>query len=167
MELRKIAAKYIGKTRAELGLKCEETCAEFVSKILREAGYKESSISCNELFKQMKANPEQWDEPETQMQANDVIYFEWDGTMSDNLPLDHVGVIDEVRGDTVYYININGNDHDKVTRQSMSVHSSNIAYWLRPITESNNTSKLVPVRLTIGGEVVYDGFVDLEKLGND
>lgn len=87
--------------------------------------------------------------------------------MSDNLPLDHVGVIDEVRGDTVYYININGNDHDKVTRQSMSVHSSNIAYWLRPITESNNTSKLVPVRLTIGGEVVYDGFVDLEKLGND
>ena len=41
MELRNIAAKYIGKTRAELGLKCEETCAEFVSKVLKEAGYKE------------------------------------------------------------------------------------------------------------------------------
>jgi hypothetical protein len=80
--------------------------------------------------------------------------------MADSLPLDHVGVIDEVRGDTVYYININGNDHDKVTRQSMSVHSPCIAYWLRPITTK---SKLVPVRLTIGGEVVYDGFVDLAK----
>jgi len=55
--------------------------------------------------------------------------------MADAKPLDHVGIIDEVRGDTVYYININGNDHDKVTRQSMSVHSSSIAYWLRPITE--------------------------------
>lgn len=128
------ALGYKGKTRRELGLKCEETCAEFVSKVLAECGYSESSVSCNDLFKQMKSDEERWSEPEDWMKKDDVIYFDWDGDADgDGRPLDHVGIVCDVVGDLVYYVNINGNDHDRVTVQSMKKNSKYIAYWLRPL----------------------------------
>ena len=141
------ALGYKGKTRRELGLKCEETCAEFVSKVLVECGYSESSVSCNELFKQMKANPVRWSEPEDWMKKDDVIFFEWDGTMKDAKPLDHVGIVCSV--------------DDTVTVQSMKKNSKNIAYWLRPLNspEKQDSSGAdidqIVVRFTDGSEKVY------------
>jgi hypothetical protein len=152
--LSKIAMSYEGKTRAELGLKCEETCAEFVSKCLKEAGYTQSSISCNELFKQMKEDPAHWDEPDDWMKADDVIFFEWDGTMKDDRPLDHVGIVTLVTDEYVYYININGDDHDKVTLECMNKESSYIAYWLRPLQAKTTIEKIV-VHLSDGTVKVF------------
>lgn len=143
MELYEIAEQYLGKTRAELGLQCEETCAEFVSKCLKEAGFTESSVSCNVLFRQMKNDVTHWSEPEDWMKKNDVIFFEWDGTFKDELPLDHVGIVCDVDDSDVYYININGDDHDKVTKQSMRKRSKQIAYWLRPRYDSKEIDRIV------------------------
>ena len=155
------ALGYKGKTRRELGLKCEETCAEFVSKVLVECGYSESSVSCNELFKQMKADQVRWSEPEDWMKKDDVIFFEWDGSFVDAKPLDHVGIVCSVDEVNVYYVNINGNDHDRVTVQSMKKNSKNIAYWLRPLVvnspekqESSEIDQIV-VRFKDGSEKVY------------
>lgn len=155
------ALGYKGKTRAELGLRCEETCAEFVSKVLAECGYSESSVSCNDLFKQMKANPVGWSEPEDWMKKDDVIFFEWDGTMKDAKPLDHVGIVCDVVGGDVYYVNINGNDHDRVTVQNMPRNSKYIAYWLRPLAmnspEKQDSSEIdqIIVRFKDGSEKLY------------
>lgn len=153
------ALGYKGKTRRELGLKCEETCAEFVSKVLVECGYPQSSVSCNELFRQMKANPGRWSEPEDWMKKDDVIFFEWDGTMKDAKPLDHVGIVYAVDDTNVYYVNINGNDHDRVTVQSMKKSSKCIAYWLRPLNcpEKQDSSDIdqIVVRFKDGSEKIY------------
>lgn len=155
------ALGYKGKTRRELGLKCEETCAEFVSKVLAECGYPQSSVSCNELFGQMKADQVRWSEPEDWMKKDDVIFFEWDGTMKDAKPLDHVGVVCSVDEVNVYYVNINGNDHDRVTVQSMKKNSKYIAYWLRPLVvnspEKQDSSEIdqIVVRFKDGSEKVY------------
>ena len=156
------ALGYKGQTRRELGLRCEETCAEFVSKVLAECGYPQSSVSCNELFGQMKADQVRWSEPEDWMKKDDVIYFDWDGDADgDGRPLDHVGIVCDVTGDTVYYVNINGNDHDRVTVQSMKKNSKYIAYWLRPLVvnspEKQDSSGIdqIVVRFTDGSEKVY------------
>ena len=153
------ALGYKGKTRRELGLKCEETCAEFVSKVLAECGYSESSVSCNELFGQMKENEVRWSEPEDWMKKDDVIFFEWDGTMKDAKPLDHVGIVYAVDEVNVYYVNINGNDHDRVTVQSMKKSSKCIAYWLRPLNspEKQDSSGIdqIVVRFKDGTEQVF------------
>lgn len=138
------ALKYKGKTRKELGLLCEETCAEFVSKVLVECGYSESSVSCNELFRQMKANSGKWSEPEDWMKKDDVIFFDWDGDADgDGRPLDHVGIVCGVDDVDVYYININGNDHDRVTTQQMPKNSKYIAYWLRPLVTDVDVYRII------------------------
>lgn len=152
--LSEIALSYKGKTRKELGLLCEETCAEFVSLCLKEAGYTQSSISCNELFKQLKEDTNHWDEPDDWMKPNDVIFFEWDGTMKDDRPLDHVGIVQSVTNDKVYYVNINGEDHDRVTLESMYKESSYIAYWLRPLQAKATIEKIV-VHLSDGTVKVF------------
>lgn len=146
------ARKYISKNvYTDLGCKCVHTCAEFVSIVLAACGYGDvTSVSCTEMQKKMSVSPD-WSEPEDWMTEGDVIFFDWDHKAEDK-PLDHVGIVLGVDGNTVTYINANGNDHEHVTIQTIDKNATSIAYWMRPFkkTESNSDApgdKMVAIEL--------------------
>lgn len=134
------ARKYISKNvYTDLGCKCVHTCAEFVSIVLAACGYGDvTSVSCTEMQKKMSVSPD-WSEPEDWMTEGDVIFFDWDHKAEDK-PLDHVGIVLGVDGNTVTYINANGNDHEHVTIQTIDKNAASIAYWMRPLNKSESNS---------------------------
>lgn len=139
------AEKRIGIDRFNLNYKCEETCAEGVSDVLNEVGALSKndglnigSCSCNTMYANMTESP-YWYEPNDYMIRGDIIFFDWD-RITEAKPLDHVGIVVTVDGDTITYANINGSNHNKWTLQTMNKNNINIAYWLRylnPVPETN------------------------------
>lgn len=100
-------------------------------------------------------------------EVGDIILYDWDKSGD----CDHVGIVVENRGDELAIIEGNTcGDNYLDTCVALKTYSVNYQYFSCIIDmsdymtdEPTSTSKLVPVRLTIGGEVVYDGFVDLAK----
>lgn len=132
----KVAESRLGWSRQQLNYACEETCAEGVTDVLNTVsqtynveGLKVGSVSCNTMYANMTQSP-YWYEPSDWMCRGDVIFFDWD-LICEEKPLDHVGIVLGVEGDTVKYANINGSSHNNWTSQTMKKESCNIAYWLR------------------------------------
>ena len=102
-------------------------------------------------------------------EVGDIILYDWDKSGD----CDHVGIVIENRGSEIVVIEGNTcGDNYLETCVALKTYSVNYQYFSCIIDMSDYmtdeptntpTSKLVPVRLTIGGEVVYDGFVDLAK----
>ena len=100
-------------------------------------------------------------------EVGDIILYDWDKSGD----CDHVGIVVENRGNELAIIEGNTCDDNYLeTCVALKTYSVNYQYFSCIIDmsdymtdEPTSTSKLVPVRLTIGGEVVYDGFVDLAK----
>lgn len=131
------AEKRIGMNRFDLGYRCEETCCEGVSDVLKEVFNNNNleglctSYSCNTLYGDM-SDSEYWYEPEDWMDRGDIIFFDWDRTPEEK-PLDHVGICIGIEGELMEYVNINGSDHNKWTVQTISKHNVSIAKWMRYI----------------------------------
>lgn len=141
------AEKRIGMNRFALGYKCEETCAEGVSDVINTVavqadGFTDiASTSCNQMYANM-TNSQYWYEPDDYMIRGDIIFFDWD-RIAEEKPLDHVGIVIDIDGDTITYANINGSNHNVWTLQTMNKTNVNIAYWLRylnPTPDTNLTS---------------------------
>lgn len=139
------AEQLIGKSRFELGYKCEETCAEGVTNVLNivaEQGGNEEldvgSISCNTMYANMTESP-YWYEPNDWMIRGDIIFFDWD-LLVENKPLDHVGIVLDTDDNVVTYANINGSSHNTWTIQTISKTSCNISYWLRYLNPTPETN---------------------------
>lgn len=137
------AEKRIGMNRFDLQYKCEETCAEGVTDVLNTLstsieGLSVGSTSCNTMFANMSQSP-YWYEPSDWMVRGDIIFFDWD-LIAEDKPLDHVGVVLSVNNTEVTYGNINGSSHNLWTIQKMKKDSVNIAYWLRYLSPTPETS---------------------------
>lgn len=123
-KLSEIALAYVGKSKSELNVCDGAWCASFASLIMRLAEcYKAndiSSISCNNMFwamekhgyKNITAHPE----------ADSIIFFDWD-FVKEEKPRDHVGIVVSVHDNIIDYVNGNGNDSNRVTRQSIPINS--------------------------------------------
>lgn len=137
------AEKRIGMSRFDLNYKCEETCAEGVSDVLRNVFSNNNleglctSYSCNTLYADMTESP-YWYEPDDWMIRGDILFFDWDRITEDK-PLDHVAIVTDVDGDTITYMNINGSNHNIWTMQTINKYNCNIAYWLRYINPTPTT----------------------------
>lgn len=160
-EIAKTAESRIGFNKFDLGYVCEETCAEGVSDVLRTAFNEHdieglcTSYSCNTMYADM-TDSEYWYEPEDYMERGDIIFFDWDHAVEEK-PLDHVGIVLRRENGIVTYANINGSSHTVWTTQTMNMHNTSIAYWLRyinPTPETNTqnmdeNSKALELRMTI------------------
>lgn len=149
------ANEIVGMSRDQLGMSGTYAwCAHTVSKVLEYCGITDvSSLSCNEMIGKMRKNPK-WSEPETYPIAGDPIFFDWNDPNNPDfdeatLPLDHVGIVvdfDESTG-TITYVNGNGSSSTHVTKQTISVHSRYVAYWMRyigdekPVEETTKTTE--------------------------
>lgn len=137
----KQAENAVGKNREQVN--CKGTyawCARFVSNILIDSGVKGiDTASCTEMFKTMKSKLSEWSEPDDYPERGDIIFFDWD-RISEDKPLDHVGIVTEFDhiAKRVYYVNGNGNNPDRVTKQDISISNQSIAYWLRYIGDNND-----------------------------
>lgn len=161
------ALSRVGMTRQELNYKCEETCAEGATDVLRDVartynieGLDVGSTSCNTMYANMTSS-QYWYEPEEWMTRGDYIFFDWN-LAPEEKPLDHVGICIGVEGEVMEYVNINGNNHDKWTVQSIQKDSRNIAYWLRYL---NPTPAPKPTSHTIvTNSDIYDQIHRLQEL---
>ena len=143
-----VAEKRIGMSRFDLEYKCEETCAEGVTDVLKtvsvtsnDDGLNVGSVSCNTMYANMTASP-YWYEPNDWMIRGDIIFFDWD-RIPEPKPIDHVGIVLSIKENIVTYANINGSSHNDWTIQTMNISNINIAYWLRylkPTPESTQTT---------------------------
>ena len=160
------ANEILGKSRDEIG--CSGTyawCADTVSKVLEYCGITGvSSKSCNEMYRLMSKSPE-WDEPNTYPVPGDPIFFDWNDPVKpdpdeDTLPLDHVGIVvdfNDATG-TVTYINGNGNSSTYVTKQTISIHSRCVSYWMRYVgTDANDVSDTTEKTVSIDMPVLRNG----------
>ena len=129
-----LAEQAVGKNREQVNCGgTYEWCARFVSNILTSAGVKGiNTFSCTEMFNMMKSKPLEWSEPDDYPERGDIIFFDWD-RIKEEKPLDHVGIVVEFDhlAKRVYYVNGNGENRDRVTKQDMSISNPAIAYWLR------------------------------------
>lgn len=139
------AEQLIGKSRFELGYKCEETCAEGVTDVLKtvaetsnDDGLNVGSVSCNTMYANMTASP-YWYEPDDYMIRGDIIFFDWN-RISESKPLDHVGIVLSIKDNVVTYANINGSSHNTWSIQTISKTSCNISYWLRYLKPNPETN---------------------------
>lgn len=98
-------------------------------------------LSCTSMQNRMSKSDE-WDEPETWPIRGDIIFFDWDH-VSEERPLDHVGVVTEVKNGIVYYVNGNGSSSTIVTRQTINLTNNTIAYWMRYKEKSNNSNSIL------------------------
>lgn len=133
-KIAKTAENAIGKNREQVN--CKGTyawCARFVSNMLIDAGIKGiDTASCTDMFHAMKSKPVEWFEPDDYPERGDVIFFDWD-RINEEKPLDHVGIVTafDHLAKRVHYVNGNGNNPDRVTKQDISISNPSIAYWLR------------------------------------
>lgn len=160
------AEKRIGMNRFDLEYRCEETCAEGVSDVLRTVFNDNeleglcTSYSCNTLYVDM-TDSEYWYEPEGWMIRGDIILFDWD-RIPEEKPLDHVGIVINVDGDIITYANINGSNHNEWTLQTINKHSVCIAYWMRYL---NPTPKAETIDIIVehDNRDIYNKIRDLQQ----
>lgn len=121
----------VGMSRDQLGLSGDFAwCAGCVSEVLRYVGINDPyDLSCTRMQYKMAAS-ENWDEPDDKPIPSDIIFFDWDH-LREELPLDHVGIVVAMEGNTVVYVNGNGNDSFRVTKQRIDLGNPCIAYWMR------------------------------------
>lgn len=140
-KIAKLAEQAIGKNREQVN--CGGTyawCARFVSNMLIKAGVKGiDTASCTDMYRTMKSKPDEWSEPDDYPERGDILFFDWD-RIQEEKPLDHVGIVVDFDhlAKRVYYVNGNGDNRDRVTKQDMSISNQSIAYWLRYIGADND-----------------------------
>lgn len=120
----KTADNFLGYSRFDIGLnKSTEWCAEFISFVLR-AGEEDdvTSISCNDMYKYMSNSP-RWYEPDDFIRVGDIIFFNWYHTYDNGRPLDHVGIIVEVNGNIITYIDGNSDSTGLVRIHHMNINN--------------------------------------------
>lgn len=164
------AEKRIGMNRFDLEYRCEETCAEGVSDVLRSV-FEDidndalcTSYSCNTLYADM-TDSEYWYEPEDWMTRGDIIFFDWD-RIAEEKPIDHVGIVIDIDDDVVTYANINGSNHNVWTIQTINKYNCNIAYWLRYINPAPKT-KTIDIIVEPDNRDIYNKIRNLQQQRDD
>lgn len=100
------------KTRKDIGCTtCYHWCAEFVSRIITNSDIHNDakaviSNSCTQMQAKMK-NSKWWSEPDDDIKAGDIIFYNWEHDYDASGNLDHVGIVIEVYTDKI--ITIEGN----------------------------------------------------------
>ena len=118
-ELIRVARKYVGYDyrhfTAEFGGGVWAWCAAFVSTVAKESGNEDiipRTTSCNEqirLFKEKKT----WIGKTNDIRVGDIMYYDWDGKADPEYytrPVEHVGIVCEVTGNTIKVIEGNKGD---------------------------------------------------------
>lgn len=137
------AESFVGCSRSAVN--CAGThawCANFVSEVLKRCNIDMYDLSCSSMYKKMSASDD-WSEPDSNPCRGDVIFFDWDH-IAEARPLDHIGIITAFDGNTITYINGNGNSSEYVTRQTIPFTSSSIAYWMRFVGDAKKPPDKTP-----------------------
>ena len=163
------------KTRGELGLvKSGHWCAEFVSYIIDKAipNNNVTSISCT----RMQANMSQsnaWSEPDDDIKAGDIIFYNWDHDYDPTGNLDHVGIVVDVQQNFIRTIEGNtvnsGNPTDPSNpvklktryRNSLSFYTTYPDYYMRYIGDEPTTNP-TPTAQTPSTDIMQ-AITDIQK----
>ena len=161
------ANQIVGMSRNQLGLAGDFAwCAGTVSEVLKYVGIKNMyDLSCTYMQAKMQKSNE-WSEPDDNPKPGDIIFFDWDHVIEER-PLDHVGIIVgfDSKSGTITYVNGNGSSSYYVTRQTININNSTIAYWMRYIGDETKepvepeTPKTARKYCTLELEILSKGYV--------
>ena len=118
----------VGKTRDEVNCSGDhDWCAQYMSRILERNDYEIYETFVTPLHTKL-LNTGLWEDIDAP-QRGAFIFFDWNHIIEER-PLDHVGIVVAVDGNTVRYVNGNGGDTPyKVTICEISVSSEHIIYY--------------------------------------
>lgn len=164
MDILNTALSYVDKSRNDLNLHMSlDWCAETVQSIINHADIPAAAkevgtISCTQTFNRMKEN-DYWYEPNDDMKAGDIIFYNWGHDYDRTGNLDHIGVITEVTPTVIKVVegNTEGRDaNSKVRlitrlRSSLNFNCTYPDYYMRlkpitPTTEYNNPINTEKIR---------------------
>lgn len=122
-----------------------EWCACFISWLAEKLGITDIipvDMSCNSQIAKFK-DMDVW-HTDRNFQSGDIIYYDWD-RLGDLKPVDHVGIVEKVVGNTLTVIEGNNGNYpnDRVRRREISSASSLIFGYARPkypVKSSANSS---------------------------
>lgn len=109
MNILETALSFKDKNRNELNLhQSLDWCAETVKEIINRSGIPDvakevGTISCNQTIARMRGN-DYWYEPQDDMKAGDIIFYNFKHDYDKTGNLDHMGVIVEVNPTTIKVI---------------------------------------------------------------
>ena len=154
----------VGLNRDQLGMSGDYAwCAHTVSNVLRYVGINNMyDLSCTRMQAKMDDSPE-WSEPEDNPIPGDIIFFDWDHKI-EALPLDHVGIVISCVNGIITYVNGNGNSSYYVTRQTINLHNTCIAYWMRYVGRTATPSEKVQTEIEKPKPAKVMCTVELEQL---
>lgn len=118
MNIFELALATENKSRGSMNLnKSIHWCAEYVSHVIRNSDIVIEaktvvSISCNQMFNSMQANP-YWYEPEDIIKKGDIVFFNHNHDYDSEGNLDHVGIVVDVGVNGFY--SIEGNTYGNQT----------------------------------------------------
>ena len=118
----------VGKTRDEVNCSGDhDWCAQYMSRILERNDYEIYETFVTPLHTKL-LNTGLWEDIDAP-QRGAFIFFNWNHIIEER-PLDHVGIVVAVDGNTVRYVNGNGGDTPyKVTICEISISSEHIIYY--------------------------------------
>lgn len=129
----------IGKHRSAVGCAgSHDWCANYVSETLKAVGLDVYDWFCTFLWRKMK-NSSDWDEPSTEPQPGDIIFFDWDHAIEER-PLDHVAIIVGYSNGVITYVDGNGGGSQYIQKHTIGVNNSCVAYWMRYIGDDKNVT---------------------------
>lgn len=141
-------------TRQEIGTtKCYHWCMEFVKYVLENTLPVPATCNLTYSCTQSQANmthSEYWSEPEDDIKAGDIIFYNWGHDYDSTGNLEHVGIVVEVtdtfirtiEGNTEENLYGNMNSHVRLktrTRASLNFNCEYPDYYMRYIDTSPNT----------------------------
>lgn len=144
-KIEQTALSYVEKNRSEIDSRYPSVrggawCAATVCCILNDCGidvYK--SISCTQMANKWATDPNMQRVALDEVQSGDILFFDWDSTGD----CDHIAIVVDYDGNVatgLYYVNGNGNDVSKVTKQYMTYGSlqKNVCRIFRYVGDSEN-----------------------------
>lgn len=175
------------KTRMEIGCTaCFHWCAEFVSYIIKNSDINPNaktviSNSCTQMQSKMK-NSKWWSEPDDDIKAGDIIFYNWGHDYDASGNLDHVGIVTEVYTDKI--VTIEGNtESDKYgsmesrvkektrPRSDLNFNCAYPDYYMRynPIDEiiQSDTTHITPTTEYIIPDKLKAVINDLRRIADD
>lgn len=171
------------KTRSEISCTaCYHWCAEFVSYILKKSDIHTDaktviSNSCTQMQARMK-NSKWWDEPDDDIKAGDIIFYNWGHDYDTSGNLDHVGIVTEVYTDKIVTIegntepNLYGDMSSHVREKTRSRSDLNFNceypdYYMRYNPQETPTATITPTTEYIIPDKLKAVINDLRRIADD
>lgn len=121
----------IGKHRSEVNCAGDfNWCAKYVSEVLYRCDLDQYDTIVTYLLNQQLASGLWTEKTGSDMQRGDNIYFDWNHIVEERV-LDHIGIVTKVEGNTITYVDGNGDGDQYVRQRTIAKDDPDVMRWTR------------------------------------